>query len=199
MGAAPEGVIEDPGLPGPLLEADHRGDGVGHRAEVDGDVLGLHDQLAGGVEEGGRAVVALLDVRRIRRADQRRSHLVAGRAQAADHHLQGDRVERAHPARPWADSATIVPLSSTSPPPTGRDDEGRLGKLEDDRPLEAQARLRLATQHGGLDPLAGEPHPTLTPSSLPAAGRRGSRARAGATIARRMWTRTTWPSGSRWP
>jgi hypothetical protein len=33
-----------------------------HRAEVDGDVLGLHDQLAMGVEERGRAVAALLDV-----------------------------------------------------------------------------------------------------------------------------------------
>ncbi len=40
----------------------HRGDRLGHRAEVHGDVLGLRDHPARIVEDGGRAVAALLDV-----------------------------------------------------------------------------------------------------------------------------------------
>ncbi len=79
------------------------------------------DQLAAGVEERGRAVVALLDVGRVGGADQRRAHLLAGRAQPADHHLQGDGIEAhgrldvpvaTHRAA-VACSASIVPASST--------------------------------------------------------------------------------------
>ena len=47
-----------------------------------------------GVEQRGRAVAALLDVRRVGRADQHRAHLVAGGAQRADQDLERDRVER---------------------------------------------------------------------------------------------------------
>ncbi len=68
-------------------------DGGGHRAEVDGDVLGLHDELGVGVEERGRAVPALLDVRRVGGPDQDRAHLVADRAQAAGEDLELDRVD----------------------------------------------------------------------------------------------------------
>ena len=46
VGAAPVGVVEDPGDARALLLVQHRGDRVGHRAEVDGDVLGLHHELA---------------------------------------------------------------------------------------------------------------------------------------------------------
>src|SRR5207342_3203764 len=68
----------------------------------------------GGVEERGGAVVALLDVGRVGGADQRRPHLVAGGAQAADQDLERGRVEPAHPAVPsFLDRATIVPASST--------------------------------------------------------------------------------------
>ena len=63
------------------------GDGVRHRAEVDRDVLGLHDELAGGVEERRRTVAALLDVRRVRGANERGAHLLAGSAQRARHDL----------------------------------------------------------------------------------------------------------------
>ena len=104
VGAAAVGVVEDPGDARLVALAEHGGDRVGHRAEVDGDVLGLHHQLAGGVEQRGRAVVALLDVGRVSGADQRRAHLVAGGSQPADQHLQRDRVEPAHP---------VVPLSVT--------------------------------------------------------------------------------------
>ena len=53
-----------------------------HRAEVHGDVLGLHEQLAVGGEQRGRAVGPLLDVRAERGAAQHRAHLLgdAGRA-----------------------------------------------------------------------------------------------------------------------
>ena len=71
--------------PGRVLLAEHRRHRGGHRAEVHGDVLGLHDHLALGVEQGGGGVAALLDVRRVRRAHQHRAHLVAGRAQRAEH------------------------------------------------------------------------------------------------------------------
>ena len=72
VGAAGERVVEDPGDPGGVLCVEHRGDRGGHRAEVHGDVLGLHDHLAVGVEQRGGGVAALLDVRGVRRADQHR-------------------------------------------------------------------------------------------------------------------------------
>ena len=65
-----------------MLLVEHRRHRGRHRAEVHRDVLGLHDHLALGVEEGGGGVAALLDVRRVRRAHQHGAHLVTGRAQA---------------------------------------------------------------------------------------------------------------------
>ena len=50
-----------------------------------------------GVEQRGGAVAALLDVRRVRRAHEHGAHLLAGGAQRADHDLQRDRVQAAHP------------------------------------------------------------------------------------------------------
>jgi hypothetical protein len=93
VGAAPVGVVEDPGVARPLLPVEDGGDRLRHRAEVDGDVLCLHHHLAPGVEERRRAVASLLDVGRIRGVDQGGAHLLAGRAQAADHDLEGDRVD----------------------------------------------------------------------------------------------------------
>ena len=103
-------------------------------------MLGLHHQLARGVEERGRAVVALLDVGRVGGADQRRAHLVAGGAQAADQDLERDRVEpliarflctHLVGLEPRDDRAGVVDLG----PPARRQDQGRLGQLEDDRAL----------------------------------------------------------------
>jgi hypothetical protein len=62
VGAPSVGVVEDPEIPVAVFLVDDHGDGVGHRAEVHGDVLRLHDQLAAGIEERGGAVVALGDV-----------------------------------------------------------------------------------------------------------------------------------------
>ena len=106
--AACVGVVEDPAHVRRVLLAEHGGDRRGHRAEVHGDVLGLHDHLAGGVEEGGRAVAALLDVRAVGRAHERGAHLLAGGAQRAGGDLQGDRVHGAHASR----SRTTVPVAS---------------------------------------------------------------------------------------
>ena len=81
VGAAGERVVEHPRRPGGVVLADHRRDRGGHRAEVDRDVLGLHDHLALGVEQRARGVAALLDVGRVRGLDQHRAHLLAGGAQ----------------------------------------------------------------------------------------------------------------------
>ncbi len=108
VGAARERVVEHPRRAVGVVLARDGGDRVGHRAEVDGDVLGLHDELAVGVEERARGVAALLDVRGVARADQHRAHLLADRAQSAGGDAQRDRVQ-AHR------SIRIVPDSSTSP------------------------------------------------------------------------------------
>src|SRR3954468_13385570 len=88
----------------------HGGDGGGHGPEVHRDVLGLHDHLAGRVEEGGGAVTALLDVGAVGRAHEHGAHLLARGAQGAGGDLQGDGVD-GHDAR----SSTSVPVSSVLP------------------------------------------------------------------------------------
>ena len=67
---------------GRRVAAHDGGDGVGHRAEVDGDVLGLRDHAPALVEERGRAVAPLLDVRGEGGADEDGAHLLGDRAQA---------------------------------------------------------------------------------------------------------------------
>ena len=79
----PDVVVGRPPLP-------HRGDGVGHRTEVDRDVLGLRDHPTAVVEEGGGTVAPFLDVRRERRADERRAHLLGHRSQERADDLQLD-------------------------------------------------------------------------------------------------------------
>jgi hypothetical protein len=58
----------------------HRGDGVGHRAEMHRDVLRLGDHPPAFVEERGRAVATLLDVRRECGTDEHGAHLLRDRA-----------------------------------------------------------------------------------------------------------------------
>ena len=91
---------------------DHRRDRLGHRAEVDGDVLGLGDHAAPGVEERGRAVAPLLDVRRERAPDEHRAHLLRDPGESRAHHGQGHRVHDR--------SRTRVPAASGSPAQPGR-------------------------------------------------------------------------------
>ena len=61
---------------------------VGHRAEVDGNVLGLGDDPAAFVEEGGGAVAPLLDVGREGGADEDGAHLLGDRAERAAENLE---------------------------------------------------------------------------------------------------------------
>src|SRR4029077_1567478 len=102
------GIVEDPEVAVAVLLIDDHRDRVGHRAQMDGDVLRLHHQLPRGIEEGRRAVVALGDVRRVGGADQHGAHLVAGGPERAGHHLEGDGVEPGHEL-----TAVTVPDSST--------------------------------------------------------------------------------------
>ena len=55
-----------------------------HRAEVHRDVLGLHEQLAVGGEQGGRAVGPLLDVGAERGPPQHRAHLLGHAGEPGD-------------------------------------------------------------------------------------------------------------------
>ena len=84
--------------PGRLLAAEDRGDRVGHRAEVDGDVLGLHHELALGsnsaVEQSRRSLMFGEWAERIRTAP-----------------ISSQAARRA-PARTWSETA------STSHPPS---------------------------------------------------------------------------------
>src|SRR5262249_26962407 len=95
-----------------------------------GYVLGLHRHLAVGVEQRGGGVVALLDVGRVRRADERRAHLLARRAKRPADDLQLDGVKPTHarapaagelprPARACSRCRWIVPHASPSPAQPG--------------------------------------------------------------------------------
>ncbi len=105
VGAAGERVVEDPRDARGVFGFEHRRHRRRHRAEMHRDVLGLHHHLPVGVEQRGRGVAALLDVRRVRRADQHHAHLLAGGAQRAGHDLQLDRVEWLDPCRALRDAA----------------------------------------------------------------------------------------------
>ena len=85
--AAGERVVQDPGLARRGVVRADRGDGVGKRAEVDRDVLGLRDHPPARVEERGRAVAPLLDVRREGGAHEGRAHLIRDRAERGTDHL----------------------------------------------------------------------------------------------------------------
>ncbi len=94
-------VVEEGDLAGREAELHDGGDGVGHRAEVDGDVLGLRNHAPAVVEERGRAVAPLLDVRRERGADEHGAHLLGDRAErrADDLELNWHKVF-SHASRP---------------------------------------------------------------------------------------------------
>ena len=130
-------VVEHPCAVGRVRLVAHRGDRGRHRAEVHGDVLGLHHHLPGRVEQRRRGVAALLDVGRVRRADQHGAHLLAGGAQRAEDHLQLHRVD-GH-AGSSARRTSIAPSASTVRAPAGRHEHGRLGQWDDRRALERRA------------------------------------------------------------
>jgi hypothetical protein len=90
MRAASERIVEDVHVPACRFVLHHRRHRIRHRAEVDGNVLGLHDHPSLLVEERRRAVSPLLDVRRERGADEHGAHLLGDRAQARADDLQLD-------------------------------------------------------------------------------------------------------------
>src|SRR3954454_22769090 len=94
MRAARVWVVHGPHLAELGTVLHHGGDGVGHRAEMHGYVLGLRDHAPAFVEEGGRAIPPLLDVRGERRTHEHGSHLLGDRAQEAAENLELDRHDR---------------------------------------------------------------------------------------------------------
>ena len=71
-----------------------------HRAQVQGRAyfaLGHHYDVAGGGVDRAGCVAAVLDVRRVARADKGNDHLVSDRVEGVAHDLQGDRVDLHRP------------------------------------------------------------------------------------------------------
>src|SRR5262249_7642659 len=84
-------------------------DEVQKAAEMDRDVLGLAERLAGGVEQRRRAVAPLLDVGRMRGADQRLARFLDDRAQRRADHFDGDGVELVHYLPPHVMRGEVPP------------------------------------------------------------------------------------------
>ena len=90
MRAAGVRVVQDVRVVGAGVHAPDRVHRVRHRAEVNGDVLGLGDQPTAVVEQRRRAVAPLLDVGGEGGADQDGAHLLGDRAEGAAENLQLD-------------------------------------------------------------------------------------------------------------
>src|SRR6266480_352380 len=88
MGPTRVRVVEDEHVVGAGVVAYHGCHGVRHRAEVDWNVLGLRNHPAAFVEERGRAIAALLDVRGKGRPDEHGAHLFGHRAQRTAENLE---------------------------------------------------------------------------------------------------------------
>ena len=110
------GVVEDPHVAGLWRPLQHGGNRVRHRAEVHGNVLGLRDHPSALVEDRRRAVAALLDVRRERRAHERSAHLLRDRPQERADDLQ---LDVHHGSRSVRRSRIKVPWRSVSPDQPG--------------------------------------------------------------------------------
>src|SRR5580765_7548154 len=124
MRAARVGIVERPYFSGLGIVLPDGGDRVGHRAEMNGNVLGLRDHATTFVEERGRAVAPLFDVGGESGANQHRAHLLRDRAQETADDLELDRhclVSRSMrpsltPTHPGA-SQQVAPGSATSEGP----------------------------------------------------------------------------------
>ena len=94
VGAALEGVVDDPQVPGRCSRARIASTAAGIEPRCTGMCSACMTSSPRGIEERRRAVLTLLDVRRVGAADQHGAHLLTDRAQAADQDLQADRVKR---------------------------------------------------------------------------------------------------------
>ncbi len=98
VGPAGVGIVYGEDVAGFGASPHHRPDGLGHRAEMDRDVLGLGDHPAPRVEEGRRAVTALLYVRGVGAPDQDRPHLLGDPAERAREHGESYRIHALTPS-----------------------------------------------------------------------------------------------------
>ena len=145
MRAARVGVVEDPRLAGRGVVGADGGDRLRHGAEVHRDVLGLRHHAARLVEERGRAVAALLDVRGERRADEHGAHLLGDRAQAAAEDLELDRDHSV------IDGERACRASSVSPAQPAGHPDGRALELEHLGAAGGELRSRHVEPRGGAD------------------------------------------------
>src|SRR4028119_230606 len=113
MGAPGVRIVYRKDVPGAGIVAHDRRDCLGHRAEVDGDVLGLGHHAAPTVEERRGAVAPLLYVRGVGATDQDRPHLLGYPRQGARQHREGYGIESFSALH--FNSNTSVPTPSTRP------------------------------------------------------------------------------------
>ena len=117
-------VVEDPDVLASRVVRHHRRNSVRHRAEVDGNVLGLRNHPTARVEERGRAIAPFLDVRRERRVNENGAHLLGDRTQQGAENLEldvhtrvtvhaGPSLTPTHPGGMYS----VAPASSIRPGP----------------------------------------------------------------------------------
>ena len=100
MCAAEVGVVEEDDVAGSEGGAvtNRRADGGRHRAEVDGDVRGLREQLPISREQRTRVIPPLFDVRGIAGAPERDAHLLGHGGEEVLEDFEADRVGHIIPA-----------------------------------------------------------------------------------------------------
>jgi hypothetical protein len=178
----------------------HHLDGLGHRAQVHGNVRRVRHQSARRIEDGARVVEALLDVGRDRGIAEHRAHLLGDRHEAIAKDLEPDRIGALevdlHGARrPGLVAEQQLPLRSDAQR-EARVEHDRAGVLEDER----RTRQRRARHEifAGVDgrrdaPRVGKPHALVAQGQRSAdavggwrgPGSRGMRARGEDAHARR--------------
>ncbi len=171
------GVVDGVGVARPhgaLVAPQHLLDGLAHGAEVDGDVGGVGDQVALGVEQGAGEVEAFLDVDGVGGVLEADAHLLGDRHEEVVEDLQHHGVDlRAHRdpagARPHPGEQEVAVLADHGPP-AGVDDGRRVGLRDHGGPVHGVARAHPvpAEQGAALPPalrvqrhLGGRPQRTL--------------------------------------
>ena len=168
--AAGVGVVEGEDVAWLRAVVDDRGDRLRHRAEVHRDVLRLRDHPAVGVEEGARAVAALLDVRRAAALDEHHAHLLRDADEGAHEDRQRHRVGGVRTAHAPLQHECAGPVERRRP--AGPDDAGRLRKLDHGGAVEPVARLesRRSRRPGSRASRRRSTRAASRPSGLASAG-----------------------------
>src|SRR5204862_5300285 len=87
-------------------------DSARERTEVERNLRALCDEPPGAIEQRHRAIFALLDVRRERRANQRIVHVLGDGEEPVAEHFHRDRIENAVVWTLWIHVASLAPPSS---------------------------------------------------------------------------------------